>query len=101
MSTYDLSTLTGQIEAAFDYRGNVTVTLKDGHTVDGFLFNRELAPKGDAPFVELYLDKNPTPVKYAVAAIASIALTGVDTAAGKSWETWQEKQKHKHDPKTA
>lgn len=36
--------LAEQIEAAFDYRGDCTVTLKSGEQVVGYLFNRELAP---------------------------------------------------------
>lgn len=89
--TYKLDTLQDQIEAAFDYRGNVTITFTDGATVDGFVFNRTLSPASGAGFIEVYLDKNPTPVKYATNTIKTIALTGEDTAAGKSWEDWQAK----------
>ncbi len=90
--TYNLDTLEGQIEAAFDYRGNITMTLKDGTVVDGFIFNRDFAPKSGPAFIEVFLDKQPKPTTFAINTIQSIALTGEDTAAGKSWEDWQIKQ---------
>lgn len=90
--TYNLDTLEGQIEAAFDYRGNVTMTLKDGTVVDGFIFNREFAPKTGPAFVTLFLDEQPESATYTIATIQSIALTGEDTAAGKSWENWVAKK---------
>ncbi len=89
-----MSDLPNQIEKAFDYRGDVTLDLKDGTNVVGYLFNR--VAKGDArcpePFVELYLTGKPEPALVKTSAIAAIRLTGEDTAAGKSWEEWQAKQ---------
>ncbi|MGH7426136.1 MAG: hypothetical protein ACREJP_08205, partial [Candidatus Methylomirabilales bacterium] len=29
------------IEAAFDYRGDVTLTLRDGTRIEGYIFNRQ------------------------------------------------------------
>ena len=91
-TTYKLDTLEDQIEAAFDYRGNVTLTLKDGTAVHGFIFNREFAPKAGKAFVELYVDEQPKPATYSIANIQSIALTGENTATGKSWEDWVAKK---------
>lgn len=90
--TYNLDTLEGQIEAAFDYRGNVTLTLKDGTIVEGFIFNRDFTPKAGAAFIQLFLEKQSQPVLHKIAAIQSIALTGENTAAGKSWEDWVAKK---------
>lgn len=94
MSTkYDLNTLAGQIEAAFDYRGDVTITFTDASTFEGFIFNRDLNPKSGAAFIELYpKEKAAAPKRFEVSRIQSLALTGEDTAAGKSWEDWQAKQ---------
>ena len=30
----------GALEKAFDYRGDLTITVKDGQTVDGYVFDR-------------------------------------------------------------
>lgn len=91
-TTYKLDTLEDQIEAAFDYRGNVTLTLKDGAALHGFVFNRDFAPKAGEAFVALYIDEQPQPTTFPVASIQSIALTGEDTAAGKSWADWVTKK---------
>ena len=32
------------LEKAFDYRGDVTITRKDGSTVEGYLFDRKTGP---------------------------------------------------------
>ncbi len=95
--TYDMNTVAGQIEAAFDYRGDVTVTFKDGSTFEGFIFNRELTPKAGAAFIELYPKDKGAPLQhFELSHIQSVSLTGEDTAAGKSWADWQAKQKEKH-----
>ena len=36
-----MNNLTETIDKAYNYRGDITVTLKDGADVAGFLFNRE------------------------------------------------------------
>ena len=71
--------LKGQIEAAFDFRGHVTVHLRDGEPVVGYLYNRDLAAA--EPFVELYLKGDGASEKLAVARIERIELTGKDHAA--------------------
>jgi hypothetical protein len=89
-----MSDLLNQIEKAFDYRGDVTLDLKDGTNVVGYLFNRE--PKGTPrcpePFVEIYPTGKPTPVLIKYSEIAAVRFTGEDAAAGKSWEAWVAKQ---------
>jgi hypothetical protein len=83
-----------QIDAAYDYRGHVTVTLKNGTSVEGFLFNRQKAsPKlKEPPFIELYLKGTSEHRKITFADVAAVALTGEDTAAGKSFEDYQKKK---------
>lgn len=69
-----------QIDAAFDFRGHVTLTLKDGKTLEGYLFNRELAPlKGEA-YVELIPKDSDERVRLAAKDVKSVALTGKDFA---------------------
>lgn len=77
--------LESQIEAAFDFRGWVTVVLKNGSSLEGFLFNRQRrSPKlKEPPFVELILKSGGETRKLAVAELSSVALTGNDCAAGR------------------
>ena len=65
-----------QINAAFDYRGHVTLTLKQGEPVVGYLFNRELS--APSPYVELVREGDAAEISVAVETIASIELTGKD-----------------------
>lgn len=89
-----MSVLETEIEKALDYRGDVTLRLKDGSSVEGYLFNRN--SKGSArcpePFVEIMVKDEPQPKRIAYAAIQSVALTGENTAAGRSWEEWAAKE---------
>ena len=71
-----------QVEAAFDYRGHVTVTLTDGSSVEGFLYNRD-ATSG---FADLMVKNSDERRRIPLSAIKSVALTGEDCAAGKSYE---------------
>jgi hypothetical protein len=79
------------LEKAFDYRGDVTLTLKDNSKIEGYLFDRLTGPSLTTSFVRV-LPKNSTQkLKIAYADIAALAFTGRDTAAGKSWEAWVDK----------
>jgi hypothetical protein len=84
------------LEKAFDYRGDVTVTLKDGARIEGYIFDRRntggalsgcvvrLMPKdGGEKVAILYSD------------IACLEFTGRDTAAGRSFETWVNKYRER------
>ena len=77
-----------QIEAAYDYRGHVTIQFKNGETVEGYLFNRQFANPllKEEPFVEMFLKSNSERKKYRISEIAALTLTGEDCAAGKSYE---------------
>lgn len=78
------------VELAFDYRGDVTLELKSGETLTGYLFNRD----HDAadPWIEVFPAGDPNPRRIAYRDILSIEFTGMDTANGKSWETWVSKR---------
>ncbi len=84
------------LEKAFDYRGDLTLTLKNGEKIEGYIFDRKndgatlaecnlrLIPKGRAEKIRVpYSD------------IAALAFTGKDTAAGKSFEAWVKKYREK------
>ena len=76
------------LEQAFDYRGDVSVTRKDGIRIEGYIFDRSSGGKLADSFVRL-LPKDGSPkLKIPYAEIAALAFTGRDMAAGKSWENW-------------
>ena len=78
------------IEKAFDYRGDVTITRKDGAEVTGYLFDRRVGPTLESSVVRLMLATGQRPtIPYS--EIAAIGFTGRDTAAGKSYEAWVKK----------
>ena len=58
------------LEKAFDYRGDITITRKDGKNSN---------EKVSIPYSD----------------VAALAFTGRDTAAGKSWEAWMKKYAEK------
>lgn len=80
------SDLETQIEAAFNHRGDVTLTLVGGEALVGFVFNREFAPHpslGETPFLEVYLPDGQKR-KLDLGRIEGVALTGKDHAATES-----------------
>lgn len=78
------------IELAFDYRGDVTLMLRSGESVSGYIFNRQDA--GRDPYLELFPADCPNPQCILYCDIVTIAFTGEDTANGKSWESWVSKK---------
>jgi hypothetical protein len=78
------------IELAFDYRGDITVELKSGNKVTGYLFNRTAT--GEQPTIELFPSTSNGTMTIPYSEVATIAFTGEDTATGKSWETWVAKK---------
>src|SRR5436305_5584170 len=76
------------LEKAFDYRGDVTVTRKDGSKVEGYIFDRVSGSTLDTSFVRILPSATHQRAKIAYSDIAALAFTGRDTAAGNSWEAW-------------
>jgi len=83
--------LCGALEKAFDYRGDVTITRKDGTKVEGYIFDRVSGKNLESSFVRLLPRDSNQRVKIGYADIAGLAFSGRDTAAGKSWEAWVKK----------
>jgi hypothetical protein len=79
------------LEKAFDYRGDVTLTLKDNSKIEGFIFDRVSGATLATSFVRLLPKDSNARKKIAYADIAGLAFSGRDTAAGKSWEAWVHK----------
>jgi len=79
------------LEKAFDYRGDVTLTLKDHSKIEGYVFDRVPGPSLSTSYVRVLPKDSSQKLKIAYANIAALAFTGRDTAAGKSWEAWVRK----------
>jgi hypothetical protein len=79
------------LEKAFDYRGDITITKKDGSQVVGYLFDRRRGESLADSFVRLIPTNEKIRVSIAYAEIAAIAFSGRDTAAGKTFEAWVKK----------
>ena len=87
--------LRGALEKAFDYRGDVTITRKDGSTIEGYLFDRRTGATLKDSVVRLYPKNSSEKVSIPYAEIGALEFSGRDTAAGKSWEAWMKKYAEK------
>jgi hypothetical protein len=76
------------LEKAFDYRGDVTITRKDGSRVEGYIFDRRNAATLSESVVRLIPQNSAEKISIPYADIAALVFSGRDTAAGKSWEAW-------------
>ena len=76
---------------AFDYRGDVTIQLKTGEQVVGYVFDRhEDVPQ---PYAKLFLPNHQEPYIVSYQEVAGVVFSGEDTAFGRSWEDWAQKWK--------
>jgi hypothetical protein len=78
-------------EKAFDYRGDVTLTLKDGRKINGYVFDRRSGKTLADSAVRIIPSTERTKLTIPYSEIAALAFTGRDTAAGKSFESWVKK----------
>jgi hypothetical protein len=76
------------LEKAFDYRGDVSITLKNGTTLDGYIFDRLAGKTLESSVVRVLPKDSNERMKIAYSDIAALTFSGRDTAAGKSWEAW-------------
>jgi hypothetical protein len=79
------------LEKAFDYRGDVTITRRDGTSVEGYIFDRRSAASLADSVIRLFPKGQLEKISLPYSEIASLSFTGRDTAAGKSWEAWLKK----------
>jgi hypothetical protein len=76
------------LEKAFDYRGDVTLTLKSGDKIEAYIFNCIAGATLAESFVQYFTPKADDKRKVSYAEIARLEFTGKDRAAGKHWEDW-------------
>jgi hypothetical protein len=83
--------LLAALEKAFDYRGDVTITGKDGTQIEGYIFDRRVAATLAASVVRILPKDSNQKLSISFADIGRLEFTGRDTASGKSWEAWVRK----------
>ena len=79
------------LEKAFDYRGDVTITRRNGERIEGYIFDRRSAATLADSVVRVIPQNSREKISIPYSDIAALAFTGRDTAAGKSWEAWVRK----------
>ncbi len=79
------------LEKAFDYRGDITITRKDGSAVQGYVFDRSNAATLADSYVRVIPADGSGKLRIAYSDIAALSFTGRDSAAGKSFEAWVKK----------
>jgi hypothetical protein len=80
--------LKNALEKAFDYRGDITITLKSGEKIEAYIFNRQTGASLADSFVQYFTPNAPDKRKLAYDQIARLEFSGKDRAAGKHWEDW-------------
>ncbi len=80
--------LRAALEKAFDYRGDVTITLKSGERIEAYVFNRHTGATLADSWVQYFTPKAAEKRKLSYAEIARLEFSGKDRAAGKHWEDW-------------
>jgi hypothetical protein len=78
------------LEKAFDYRGDVTVTLKSGERIEAYIFNRQTGATLADSYVQYFTPNANDKRRASYAEIARLEF-GKDRAAGKNWEAWVQK----------
>lgn len=81
-----LAELRAALEEAFEYRGDVTLGLRDGTKVTGYVFNRDW--QASQPAIDLYTDDASGKRRLPCADIATVGFSGRDMASGRSFEAW-------------
>jgi len=84
------------LDKAFDYRGDVSLTLRSGEKIEGYVFDRRYeGPNLEQCFVRLLPTHSNEKTSVRYSDIASIEFSGRDMAAGKSFELWISKYREK------
>src|ERR1700735_5564775 len=80
--------LKNALEKAFDYRGDITITLKSGEKIEAYIFNRQTGATLADSFVQYFTPNATDKRKLSYDQIARLEFSGKDRAAGKHWEDW-------------
>ena len=77
------------IGRAIDYRGDVTIHLKAGERVIGYVFDRQKNIPHQS--IKIFLANKVEPFIIKTHDIAGVEFSGEDTAFGRSWDDWAKK----------
>ena len=78
--------LRAAMDHAFDYRGDVTIMLRDGSTIEGYVCDRRNERTPEASRVSLFQAGSDARIDVGYLQIAEIRFSERDPAAGRSWE---------------
>ena len=76
------------LEKAFDYRGDVKITRKDGTVIEGYLYDRKQGGTLSTSLARILPSNGSPRVSIPYSEIAALVFSDRDPAAGKSWEAW-------------
>ncbi len=76
------------LDEALDYRGDVTLMLRDGRRVEGYLFDRISGGSLNDSWARILRSSDGVKDRIRYDEIAELHMSGKDTAAGKTWENW-------------
>lgn len=81
------------LEKAFDYRGDVTLTLRNGEIVEGYIYDRKQGSTLADSLVRVIPSKGEQRTRRSIpyAEISALNFSGRDTAAGRTFEAWVKK----------
>lgn len=85
----DAEAMSRLLEAAIDYRGDVTLHRISGDPVVGYVF--DIDGRKTPPVVRLLPADGGARIAIPLTEVSRVEVTGKDTAAGKSFETWVRK----------
>ncbi len=74
-------------DKALDYRGDITITRKDGTKFDGYIFDRKAGKSLEDSVIRLFPANSNEKLSVRYSEIARLEF-GKDRAAGKHWEAW-------------
>ena len=79
------------LEKAFDYRGDVIITRKDGSRIEGYVFDRRTGQSLSDSCVRVIPTNKREKLSIPYSEIAALKFSDRDPAAGKSFEAWVRK----------
>jgi hypothetical protein len=79
------------LEKAFDYRGDVTITRRDGTKLEGYVFDRRTGSSLSDSFVRIIPSNARERLSVPYSDIAALRFSDRDPAAGKSFDAWVRK----------
>ena len=84
----DERALIDALEKAFDYRGDVTLTVRGGRYIAGYIFDRRRGDTLNDSSVRILPEDSDEKIAVRFSEIERVEFSGKDTAHGKTFENW-------------